>query len=265
MAASTNARLLRAAAAVLTTFAVAAGTPVASADPNALWDIVNGQCVPDQLRAGEPAPCALVDVDGGEPRGYAVLKDLVGATQFLLIPTARVAGIESPEILAADAPNYFADAWRARSYVEQRAGRGLPRDWMSLAINSSAARSQNQLHIHISCVRADVREALAAHARDIGPTWAPLSVPLAGQSYRAMAVDGDELDVNPFRLLADGLGAGDSMGAQTLVVVGSTGADGRPGFVLLAGRADAATPGSGHGEDLQDHVACPPPAEVIGK
>ena len=92
-----------------------------------------------------------------------------------------------------------------------------------------------------------------------------VSVPLAGQPYRAMAVDGDELDVNPFRLLADGLAAGDSMGAQTLVVVGSTGADGRPGFVLLAGRADAATPGSGHGEDLQDHVACPPPAEVIGK
>ena len=265
MVTSTNTRLLRAAAAVFTALGLAVGTPVAFADPHALWDIVNGQCVPDQRMTGEPAPCALVDVDGGEPRGYAVLKDLVGATQFLLIPTARIAGIESPEILAADAPNYFADAWRARSYVEQRAGRGLPRDWMSLAINSSAARSQNQLHIHIDCVRADVRDALAARAVDIGPTWAPLSVPLAGQSYRAMAVDGDELDVNPFRLLADGLAAGDSMGAQTLVVVGSTGTDGRPGFVLLAGRADAATPGSGHGEDLQDHVACPPPAEAIGK
>ena len=265
MVASTSTRLLRGAAAVLTAFTVVVGTPVAFADPNALWDIVNGQCVPDQHTAGEPAPCALIDLDGGEARGYAVLKDLVGATQFLLIPTARVAGIESPEILDADAPNYFAAAWRARSYVEQRAGRGLPRDWMSLAINSSAARSQNQLHIHIDCVRADVRDALVARAVDIGPTWAPLSVPLAGQSYRAMAVDGDELDANPFRLLADGLAAGDSMGAQTLVVVGSTGTDGRPGFVLLAGRADAAAPGSGHGEDLQDHVGCPPPAEVIGK
>jgi CDP-diacylglycerol pyrophosphatase len=263
---STRARLLRVAVALLTAFGLAVGTPVAFADPNALWDIVNGQCVPDQRRTGEPAPCALVNLGGGEPRGYAVLKDIVGATQFLLIPTARVAGIESPEILAADAPNYFAEAWRARSYVEQRAGRGLPRDWVSLAVNSSAARSQNQLHIHIDCVRADVRQALAARAGDIGPTWESLSVPLAGQSYEAMAVDGDELDaVNPFRLLADGLAAGDSMGAQTLVVVGSTGPDGRPGFVLLAGRADSAVAGSGHGEDLQDHVACPPPVEVIGK
>jgi CDP-diacylglycerol pyrophosphatase len=243
-----------------------AGTPQAAADPNALWGIVNGSCVPDQRTAGNPAPCAFVDVTGGESRGYAVLKDLVGATQFLLIPTERVAGVESPEILATDAPNYFADAWRARSYVEQRAGRGLPRDWMSLAINSSAARSQNQLHIHIDCVRADVRQALTAHAGDIGPTWAPLPVPLAGQSYRVMAVPGDELsDVNPFRLLADGLGGGASMAAQTLVAVGSTDADGQPGFVLLAGSADAASPGSGHGEDLQDHDTCPPPSEAIGK
>ena len=35
--------------------------------------------------------------------------------------------------------------------------------------------------------------------------------------------------------------------------------------VLLAGPADPANPASGHGEDLQDHAACPPPAEVAGK
>jgi CDP-diacylglycerol pyrophosphatase len=244
----------------------AAYAPQALADPNALWTIVNGQCVPDQRINDDPAPCALVDLDGGEPRGYAVLKDLVGATQFLLIPTERVGGIESPQILAADAPNYFADAWRVRSFVEQRAGRELPRDWLSLAINSADARSQDQLHIHIDCVRADVRQALIAHADDIGTTWQQLPVTLAGQRYRAMAIPGQELDaVNPFRLLADGLPAGDGMGAQSLVVVGSNGADGRPRFVLLAGRADAASPGSGHGEDLQDHVACPPSAQVMGK
>ena len=137
----------------------------AVADPNALWTIVNGQCVPDQRNNGDPAPCALVDLDGGEPRGYAVLKDLVGTTQYLLIPTERVPGIESPQILAVDAPNYFADAWRARSFVEQRAGRELPRDSLSLAINSADARSQDQLHIHVDCVRADVRQALTAACR----------------------------------------------------------------------------------------------------
>ncbi len=250
---------------MLTALGLAAGIPPAAADPNALWDIVNGQCVPDQQTTGTPAPCAQVDLSEGVSRGSAVLKDLVGATQFLLIPTARVTGIESPEILAADAPNYFADAWRARSFVEERVGRGLSRDWMSLAINSSAARSQNQLHIHIDCVSVDVHRALATYAGAIGPTWSPFPVPLAGESYRVMAVPGEDLTVDPFRLLADGLSGGDSMGTQTLVAVGSTGTDGAPGFVLLAGRADPADPGSGHGEDLQDYDACPPPAEVIGK
>ena len=71
--------------------------------------------------------------------------------------------------------------------------------------------------------------------------------------------------MNPFEMLADGLMPGDSMAAQTLVVAGITGADGRPGFVLLAGRADPGNPDSGSGEDLQDHASCPPPAEMLGK
>jgi CDP-diacylglycerol pyrophosphatase len=246
--------------------AIVCGTSPASANPDALWDIVHGKCVPDERAHDDPEPCALVDLRAGEDRGYAVLKDLVGATQFLLIPTERIDGIESPEIIAPGAPNYFAAAWQARSFVEQRAGRALPRDWISLAINSAAARTQNQLHIHIDCVRADVHQALAAHADEIGPTWAPFPVRLVGQQYRVMAEWSAELaEVNPFTVLADSLASGDTMAAQTLVVVGISGADGRPGFALLAGRADPADPGSGSGEDLQDHTACPPPAEVLGK
>jgi CDP-diacylglycerol pyrophosphatase len=34
---------------------------------------------------------------------------------------------------------------------------------------------------------------------------------------------------------------------------GATGPDGRPGFILLAGRAAPATRDKGSGEDLQDH------------
>jgi CDP-diacylglycerol pyrophosphatase len=266
VAGCSEARLRRVAGSLLAVLALSGCTPSAAADPNALWDIVNGQCVPDQRSSDDPAPCALVDLHDGEGRGYAVLKDLVGATQYLLIPTERIDGIESRQIIAADAPNYFADAWHARSFVEQRAGRGLPRDWISLAINSAAARTQNQLHIHIDCVRADVHQALVAHAGDIGSPWAPFPVSLVGRQYRVTAVWADELDaVNPFKALADGLAAGDTMAAQTLVVVGITGADSRPGFVLLAGRADPADPNSGSGEDLQDHTACPPQADVMGK
>jgi CDP-diacylglycerol pyrophosphatase len=244
----------------MSAFLVAVGgatTGYANADPNALWTIVHDQCVPDQVASSDPAPCSLVDVSPGGRYGYAVLKDLVGATQFLLIPTDRITGIESQALLAPDAANYFASAWEARSFVDARAGVDIPRDWMSLAVNSAVARSQNQLHIHIDCVRADVREAVRRHISDVGSAWAPFPEPLSGHPYLAMAVEGEKLDsVNPVRLLAD---RATDMGVQTLVVVGTYLGDGRPGFILLAGQADPAAGNPGAGEELQDHVTCPPP------
>lgn len=230
----------------------------AHADPDALWKIVHDQCVVDVQQHRDPAPCARVDLTRGDGGGYAVLKDIVGDRQYLVIPTARIAGIESPALLNRDATNYFGAAWQARSFVEQRAGGTIPRDWMSLVVNSAVARSQNQLHIHVDCLRADVHDALRSAAGAIGPAWAPLPIPLSGHSYWAVGIDGTDLDANPFRLLADGLaGARDDMGEYTLVVVGTTNAAGRAGFVALADRADDT--GSAGGEELQDHDACPPP------
>jgi CDP-diacylglycerol pyrophosphatase len=190
-----------------------------------------------------------------------VLKDLVGATQFLLIPTGRVTGIESPELLAPDAPNYFAAAWRAKSFVDERAGWTLPRDWVSLAVNSEDARTQDQLHIHVDCVRRDVHDALRRHRAAVGPQWAPFPVPLVGHDYSAIAVDGADLDdVDPFQLLADGIGGARSdMGAQTLVVVGTEMPDGAPGFIVLADHVDVAAGDIAGGEALQDHQSCPQP------
>ena len=105
----------------------------ASADADALWYIVSEQCVPDQQQFHSPKPCELVDLAAG----YVVLKDRVGDTQFLLMPTARISGIESPAILAPDAPNYWDAAWQARHFVDERAHRELPREAISLAINSA--------------------------------------------------------------------------------------------------------------------------------
>jgi CDP-diacylglycerol pyrophosphatase len=132
---------------------------------------------------------------------------------------------------------------------------------VSLAINSEVGRSQNQLHIHIDCIRADVQEELTQHAAEIRATWAPFPVPLADHRYSAIAVNGDDLDaVNPFTLLADGIaGARTDMGLETLVVVGAVGPDGRPGFIVLAHHADASAGDAATGEELQDHTSCPPP------
>jgi CDP-diacylglycerol pyrophosphatase len=228
----------------------------AQADANALWNVVHGQCVPHQEQQGDPKPCAEVDLTKGVAGGFAVLKDLRGATQFLLIPTQRIGGIESPSLLAPRATNYFADAWRARRLVEKVLGHAMPRDTLSLAINSELARSQNQLHIHIDCVRADVRATLRRQRSEIGWRFRPLPVLLAGHRYRAMRVTGRSLAAhNPFKLLAREVpGARADMGHHTLVVVGMQFAHRVPGFVILDDHADTARGDNAGGEELQDHA-----------
>ena len=247
----TRASTLALAACVVVLFSAAR----AHGDPNALWNIVHGRCVPNEQQHANPAPCRSVSLSRGEQNGYAVLKDLVGVAQYLLIPTARVGGIESPALLAPGAPNYFAYAWQARTYVGSALHRAMPRDTISLAINSVSGRSQNQLHIHVDCVRTDVHAILRRQEASIGTRWAPLAAPLAGRRYLAMRVENGDLDVNPFVLLADGVaGARQNTGNHTLVVIGAVFADGRPGFVLLDNHADPAAGDEGSGEELQDHT-----------
>lgn len=229
------------------------GDAHAHSDREVLWHIVHEQCVPDQRYNREPAPCVEVDLSEGEERGYAVLRDTAGPEQFLLIPTARITGIEDPALLRPDAPNYFADAWRAKAFTEAAAGGTLARNWVSLAINSTFARTQDQLHIHIDCLRADVHQAIADAAGYIGQSWSPLPVPLGGDSYDAIAIS--DLDsVNPFVLAAEP----SEMALTTLVVIG-TGTEDRPGFVVLRRLAAAGSSDPAAGEDLQDHDSCPAP------
>lgn len=232
--------------------------PAAAADPDALWKIVHGRCVPDQQTSHIPAPCISVDPD----RGYAVLKDIRGATQFLLIPTAKITGIESPAILAPGAPNYFAAAWDATSLVDGQLHRTLPRPDFALAINALGGRTQNQLHIHVDCIDPAVRTALDQAMPAIGTAWHMLPMRLDGHEYRAIWLPGGMLGTtNPFRLLAGSLpDPAHDMAAHTLVLVGAE-RDGLPGFVLLDGKAGALAValssriklGAGSGEELEDH------------
>jgi CDP-diacylglycerol pyrophosphatase len=231
----------------------------AHADPSALWKIVNGKCVPHELAAHDPSPCSAVDIKNGVEKGYAVLKDINGIAQFLLIPTARIGGIEDPAILAPGATNYWDAAWQARFFVEERLHTTLPRDTLSLAINSSVGRTQDQLHIHIDCIRPDVRDALNANMDSIADVWTLFPVQLAGHGYRTIRISQATLDgVDPFRVLANADPATD-MGMNTLVAVGATFPDGSDGFVLLNDRADLLAGDRASGEQLQDHTCAVAP------
>ena len=183
------------------------------------------------------------------------MKDFIGATQFLLIPTKKIRGIESRSVRARGATNYFAEAWKARGLTEKALGRAMPSDTMSLAVNSEFGRTQNQLHIHIDCIRADVRKALHSQRSKITGRWASLNKPLVGHHYMAMRIVGRTLvGHNPFKLLARGIpGARMDMGRHTLVVVGVALARGVPGFVILDSHAGPVHGDNASGEELQDH------------
>jgi CDP-diacylglycerol pyrophosphatase len=223
-------------------------------DPNALWTIVHGYCVPNEQHHGNPAPCAAVDLTQGAERGYAVIKDPFGTTHYLLVPTRRITGIEDATLLAPDAVNYFAAAWNARNFVEKAVGHELPDDGISLAVNSPLARSQSQLHIHIDCIRANVRSALAREGANISERWSLLDTPLGGHRFHAIRVMGTTLaGHNPFKLLAERVpGARADMGQRALVVAGMSFAGKQPGFVILADHVDLQGELAG-GSRLQDH------------
>jgi CDP-diacylglycerol pyrophosphatase len=240
--------------AVLAVVASAAPVVGGAADSGALWRVVHGLCVAHMRLDGHPAPCSKVDLFAG----YAILKDRAGATQWLLVPTARLTGIEDPRLLAPETPNYWELSWENRGLLEQRAQRPLAREEIGLAVNSLHGRSQNQLHIHIDCVRADVVADLATRRDRIGPEWRPLDVELAGRRYLARWISEADLAANdPFRLAAEMPAARADMGRQTLVLIGAASRAGEPGFVLLNDQADADTGDRGHGEDLLDHACAP--------
>ena len=241
------------AAFLIAIIALVVGMPSPAAirdDPDALWHVVHTLCLTDKTLTGLPAPCLAVD----RRRGFAVVPDPESATQVLLVPTRRVTGIESPDLLAPGSPNYWAYAWEARTYVERRAHRSIPRDMLAMAVNSAFGRTQRQLHIHVDCVNPLVRELLAGQQAIITGAWTRFRINLIGSHYRIIRLDGEDLGKrDPFKLLADDdVEARADMGARTLVVIGTM-FGGAPGFVVLAGHAGVADDPEGAGEDLLDH------------
>lgn len=229
----------------------APGLPPPPPHPNGqvLWHIVHGQCAPDEAKTGRPDPCIAVSLAGG----YAVLKDKHGAEQYLVMPTTDITGIEDARLLAPSAPNYFADAWRAKPFVDHLIGKTMPRQDMAVSVNSPYGRSQDLLHLHVDCLTPQSLAALTADAPRITGRWSRTPFILDGHPYYAMRLMGETPAANPFDLLADGIrGARAGMGAWTLVLAGAE-FDGRPGFILLANRADPLHGDFASGEELQDH------------
>jgi CDP-diacylglycerol pyrophosphatase len=231
---------------VAVTIAATSCAHIAALDPDALWKIVGGQCVPQEQAMGRPGQCTSVNLTGH----YAILKDISGISQHLLIPTERITGIESPSILEPNAPEYWADGWNERKVVEDSLGEPLAGNQFGLEINSKYRRSQQQLHIHMDCMRTNVITALAPY-RD-----APLGKwkwdTLDGARYRIMRVSSLSHASNPFRIVARDHSGSEAMATQTILVTGAGPSPEQDGWLVVNGGMDVSD-GSGTAEGLLDH------------
>lgn len=196
---------------------------------------------------GSPGQCTSVDLAGH----YAVLKDISGRSQHLLIPTERVTGIESPSVIEPNAPEYWADGWNERKAVEGSLKRTLAANQFGLEINSEYRRSQQQLHIHMDCMRVDITDALAAYRHETPGQWQWAT--LDGARYRIMRVTSLTHDNNPFRIVARDHPGSQEMATQTILVTGAGPSTDEDGWLVVNSDLNMDN-GSGTAEGLLDHA-----------
>lgn len=170
-----------------------------------LWQIVSERCVPEQQSSGSPAPCLQVNL----AQRYTVFNDANGPLHTLLIPTDKITGIESAELLNSKTENYFQHGWDTRYFLQQQAAFPIPERYLALAVNSRYGRTQNQLHLHLACLKPEVYQAISQQNSNIDYRWQVLNTPLPGRRYIAIKVTAT---ANPFTVLSQYLQAeGDSM------------------------------------------------------
>ena len=198
----------------------------------ALWPVIQA-CVATYKLTGSPFPCLKVDLQGGQARGFIVLRPPIGDPDTILSPTRRVTGVEDGFLQSPDAPNYFAEAWNARSFL---GGGPIDATRVGLVVNPAVVRSQDQMHIHIACLVPEAAAALRAFAprAPIGE-WAKLG-PLIPHSVFWIYRTGqsDLAGVYPFRLAAEGLAGMARSRADITIAVAKVPMDGTDEFVVLA-------------------------------
>lgn len=172
-----------------------------AASRDVLWNRLSQKCVPDYLAADTYQPCALVNLDDR----YVIYKVDNDPYQYLLLPTDRITGIEDARLLNDDTPNYFYLAWLSRTFLTEKLDRKLKEKDISLTVNAANTRTQDQLHIHISCLSKEARAVLdRVDIRDLGTQWTPLPEQIRKHTYYAKKLSLSELKTdNVFRMVKE--------------------------------------------------------------
>jgi CDP-diacylglycerol pyrophosphatase len=237
--------------ALLAALLVAVSMPAeAGPDPSrdVLWAALK-TCVLAKRVANRTFPCLSVDLGDADRPGSAVLRAPGEPTHSVVMPTATVAGLEASVLRGPAGIAYWRAALAARPFVSDVLKGKLAPAEVGLAVNSARGRSQDQLHIHLDCMKPSVLTALKAHGRQIRRSWSRFPVPLAGDRYFALRVPEAEAErFNPFAALHGLPGARPDLHRTSFAALATPPGDPEPGFILLAYRAPSAS-----AEDVMDH------------
>jgi CDP-diacylglycerol pyrophosphatase len=180
------------------------------ANRNALWERV-------QRCAAEPKPPYGTCLVHNKPHKFVVLKDgAPGKTRaYLLSPDFKVPGIEAPDVFVLPVLNFWKFGWdEATALVKE------PPYRLGLAINSAVGRSQDQLHIHLSCATPKAIAALEGAHLTQHFQAAPF-VKIGSRTYNARIADALADKDSPFKLILEIAGAKEHMRDQTIAVIGA--------------------------------------------
>jgi CDP-diacylglycerol pyrophosphatase len=211
-------------------------------DRLALRQVVRA-CVADFKLTGAPFPCLKVDFSDGEERGHVVLRPPL-LNDLIVAPTRRIVGVEDPFLQLDGAPNYFNAAWLARSFLTSGADARVPaRDEIALVANSAIVRTEDQLHIHVGCLRSPARRMLAAAAPNVPiGKWARIGAVVPHTMFWGMRIRGTDLsDIKPFRLAAEAFADKVRHRGDLTIAAAGVGVEGDDQFLILASYAAEAT------------------------
>jgi CDP-diacylglycerol pyrophosphatase len=229
---------------------------------DALWQVVRA-CVTAQATFSIALPCLEVTPDKGDTApGVAVMRSPWSRTHVLVVPTRPVIGIEAPVLQTAPAETYWQAAIAARRFVVSATRDRIRADQVGLAVNAKSSRTQDQLHIHVDCARADVLSALRTHDREFTGEWRLLHFWVDGTRFFGLRLSADEMnEANLFARLMRLPGYRKDLASVAVAVFSAGAAPRGESFYVLATWG----PGS-QAERLLDHacILAGKPADVAG-
>lgn len=180
----------------------------------------------DQLREFVQLICGGPTYSHCQPPApaYIVMKDSTPNKNaaWILMPAANVTGVEDPAVFNPPIADLWNDAW---TEWKQHLSSFIPNP--AIGVNSQCQRSQDLLHLHLSCVSKFVRQSLAAHDATIGSTPSHPAAIRLGPSpdeqknnvYLVVKVPNLIGDNSPFKIAAQFPGAAADLRGRGIAVI----------------------------------------------